>query len=53
MKESYLFAIAMTGLFIVTLATAIVTKSYISTFCAGIIGGQIISSIVFFIITKE
>ena len=53
MKESYLFMIGMSALFIATLASAIITKSYISTFCAGIIGGQIISSIVYFTITKE
>lgn len=47
MKESYLVMIGMTILFAFTLATAIVSKSYVSTFCAGVIGGQIISLIVF------
>ena len=46
MKESYLLIIGMTAMFAVTLANAIVNKSYVSTFCAGIIGGQTISLIV-------
>lgn len=52
MKESYLVMIGMTALFIVTLAIAIASKSYVSTFCAGVLGGQLISLIVF-AITEE